>query len=167
MKLFHDCGAKLVVRHVLEIVLDSDFDYRKDKSKFLRHHIKDSPNFQPFFTIDDDTKIMCSHCGVQIKDLTDAFFRCDECGNKYPLNEIIHIGKTLIICQNCQHKNKIFEEFTIFGRRKGKDARQKIIDDELNRARINTNSESRVNVPVPLRRLNEQFRFLSEEGVEE
>jgi len=152
MRLYHECGGALVIRHSIQVLVESFFDFNEGNATFFKHRIMESDFLKQFDKITDTTVIYCARCHNEVNNLDNANFKCDDCENITPLSEKIHVGKTLVICPACLDKDTSYDQFTIFGDRNKRPAeRVNIAEAEISNAR----RVLRLN-PLPLSQ-NDQF----------
>lgn len=131
MRLYHNCGAVLTVKHTISLVLVSNFDVDDDKILLTKHRLLDSKNISPYMSLKDCKTFFCNKCGEEVS-YPKCLVSCDDCGSFFKQEEVKSIGG-LLFCRRCLGKNKNFSDFNIFGERsKTKKQRDKIIEEAYN-----------------------------------
>jgi hypothetical protein len=131
----------LLIKHIVELELSSEFDYKPNMITLTNHHIRSSKDTNAFMETEKAKDFYCMDCGNESK-LKDSMFRCDDCGGTFDYNSAQEVGESLIICKACLNGNKTLDFFKIFGKRgPSKATRETRTREALEEARIEVPAE--------------------------
>jgi len=155
MRLFCKCGCQLVIKHEIVLKVVSNFTHVGKRITITKHHLERTEGISRSFKEKDVKGIYCRECD-KLKDLEDAYIKCDNCGNHIPRDDSKRYGDTIILCARCVNSCKSFDIFKLFGNRgPTPQTRDTRVDDAINEAR-----EARPEIP------NEIFEILEGEELE-
>jgi len=128
MRLYHNCGTVLTIKHIVSLVLASNFDLDGDNITLTKHKLLESKSLKPHIALKECKTFFCHKCQEEVH-YEECKMTCDDCGDFFTHEELKNIGE-LLFCRRCLGKNKDFSDFAIFGEKsKTKKQRDKIIED--------------------------------------
>lgn len=116
MRLFCKCGNQLTIKHEIVLEVISNFTSIGGRITITKHHLQNTKGTQHAYKESEVKNVFCNSC-EKLKDLEDAYIKCDNCGGNVPRDTAKRFGDTILLCPRCINSCKSFDVFKVFGNR--------------------------------------------------